>query len=188
MKNDRKSFFIKTLFLIVAITLVSYLYGFRFTPLKTIKSNIKKEANIFKTLECTWGNIYLIKESSGFKTIAVKRYGLLWKISNSCFYKNTSDSVKTIGWLDDHNYTFYAVLPKDKNITYIKIGPENDRIRKDIKKNNDIIIFHWKKPIPWNKLNGVCYDNNNKPIYKFKYPQNTTITTDDLKWYSSLRQ
>lgn len=188
MKNHRKYLFIKVTLLILAIILISYLYGFRFTPLEAIKSNLKKEDKLFRTIEYNWGKIYIIKESSGYKSMAVKKYGLLWRISNSCFYKNTSDSVKTISWLNDHSYTFYAVLPEDKNIKYIEIGSENDRIRKDIKKSNDIIIFYWEKSIPWNEFNGICYDNSNKPIYEFKYPQSTTIIIDDLKWYNSFKQ
>lgn len=176
----------KYIILIAIIIIILLGLGYRFTGLQAAKNHfeISKDAQLLGQVKYGWGNVYLFKTDKGPRTIISKRFGLLWRAKVGFHMNNSSDAISVVGWGNDKKCTVYAVEITDNNVKYIEMGPDDNRIRRYVDKENPI-IFSWDKPIPWNDFNGKAYSTNGEAIYELRYPQNVSYIkpTDDLRWF-----
>lgn len=97
------------------------------------------------------------------------------------------DNIRTIGWMNYSNnreaITILAVKSYDDEITYIEAGTDIDREKKEIRKD-ETVVFLWEKPFYIDNINPVALSRDNKPCYRYGYPEDTNIfRAEELKWY-----
>ncbi|MHB1127082.1 MAG: hypothetical protein ACYC2T_09015 [Bacillota bacterium] len=164
--------------------------GYSLTPIAAAKSNsaVGKDAVPFGEIDFVWCKVILFNTANGSRTVEVDRYGLLWHAPGVTEINNSTDIIRTVGWMSlagkQGQVMVFAVESSDPNVAYIEVGPSNERIRKEIKMVTPV-IFSWKKVIQFNDLKPVALSKEGNPLYEYKYPENKNPINapDDLKWY-----
>lgn len=173
------------------IGLFLFVNGYRFSSLEAAKLSpqISNDSKYIDELDYNTGKLYLFDSSGQYHTVVVEKDLLLWKSYSSFWTNKTSDKVQLIGWCSENNPngSVTAVFVKcfDNSVSYIEMGKDEYRIRKDIKGQKDI-IFSWNKCFPWNNLHGIAYSKDGKSLYELGYEiKDSTIHADELRWLQS---
>ncbi|WP_134701105.1 hypothetical protein [Ammoniphilus sp. YIM 78166] len=180
--------------IIFLISILLYLSGYRLDGLSAARANsfISKDSVLLDEVEYSWGKVFIFNSPEKPVTaISSKSFGFLWVSRMSVYYYPNKDLIKTIGgvsYVSDQNKatTVISVWSSDPKISYIEIGPEGNRIRKEAILNSPI-TFSWDKSFQWNDLKPQAFNKDGKVIYEYRYAKSNFIKHEDLKWYPVLQ-
>lgn len=182
-----------TFLLLVFYIFITINGSYGFTPMQAVEAFFDDEDNIeiFGEVKRDWAIVYLIDTSKGAKTVLVLRKGFLWHGSAATYFYDDvikNDLVKTNGWMslsneENKQITVFAVQVNDPRVKYIEAGLGLEREKVPILLS-ETVIFEWDKKLPWNDLGAVALDKDNRKLYRYGYPQNTSFfKSEDLRWY-----
>jgi hypothetical protein len=175
---------------IILITLFFYLGGYKLDALSAARTNsfVPKDSVLLDEVDYPWGKVFLFDSpEKPITVISFKSFGFLWVSRMSTYYFHNDDPIKTIGgvsYSDDKSRatTIISVLLNDPQISYLEIGPEGNRLRKQAALNVPI-TFSWDKSFPWNDFNAKAIDEEGKVLYEYRYAKSNYTRSEDLKWY-----
>lgn len=185
----KKHFSLISLIVVIMTLSIIYMYqiGYRFDPTSAVKArfDIGKNAVLFSNVEFQWGNICCFKTDKGSRTARVLKKGLLWRCLTAVhFEENNNDSVRTIAWNCEYGLTLIGFETDLEDIYYIEAGPEENRIRKKIKKNEPLILS-WDKAYYGHQLNAVALSKEGEILYRMgNHEYNASRKpSDDVRWF-----
>ncbi|MCR8645505.1 hypothetical protein NV379_22980 [Paenibacillus sp. N1-5-1-14] len=76
------------------------------------------------------------------------------------------------------------MLVKDPGVSYIEIGPQERRLRKEATLDKPI-TFSWDVPYQWNELTPKAFNKNGELIYEYRFAKTNVTKAEDLRWYST---
>lgn len=177
----------------VMIILIYNISGYKLTPGSAIKSDFlyEKGSKLVSSVKLDWCETRVYKIKDYYATFTATKYGFLWKAYSNSSLKGLAiqtDKLKTIGWisfsnLHNHPLTVVSIENYDKDVAYIQSDIGMTKVMKKIK-TGEIITLHWDKASPPQDLHLVALTKTYKRIYRYGYPENSTISdTKDLKWH-----
>ena len=189
-KREMEKFkFRKPLVVIILVSLLFFGVNYRFTPLAAAKAHfdVGNEAVTLGDVDFGWGKVYVFDTDSGPRSVISIKSWFLWRAPAAVHFEPSTDVIRTVGWMSYFDKkgqaTVFAVESTDPQIAFVEIGSPNERVRKEITPATPT-IFSWNRAIQSNELDPVAYSADNKPLFEYRYPKNTsTIRSEDLKWY-----
>lgn len=182
----------KILLAVIIFIVLGFWYfagNYRFTPLAAAKAHfdVGKDAVSLGDVDFGWGKVYVFDTANGPRTVISIKSWFLWRAPAAVHFEPSTDVIRTVGWMSYFDKkgqaTVFAVESTDPQIAFVEIGPPTDRVRKGIKTGSPT-IFSWNKAIQFNELGPVAFSIDNKPLFEYRYPKNTSIfRSEDLKWY-----
>jgi hypothetical protein len=175
---------------ITALIAYGYVQGIRFDAQQTANINryVDEKSVLLGEVEINSYKVFFYENEDKYRTIITEKAYFVWKNGNSFWANKNDDKVKLVGWCSmtgtesGKGVTAIPVQSYDKQVAYIEMGPEGDRLIKDVAYGKTS-IFAWDKAIRWNDLNAIAYSSSNKPLYKLGYEiVNNHINTDELRW------
>lgn len=189
--RKRKTITIACIILIVISVIYfaqAYANGKRIEAYASAQSShwIDEESILLGEVEMYPFHIFLYENEDKYRTIATKYSFPFWELGSSSWANKTDDLIKLVGWYsvtsDGEGITVVPIQCFDDNVAYIKMGDNDDRLRKEVKVG-EVVIFSWATSLRWNDLNGIAYSKDDKPLYKLGYEiENSFIKTDELRW------
>ncbi|TNJ63769.1 hypothetical protein FE784_23915 [Paenibacillus hemerocallicola] len=175
------------------VTLFFILGEYKLNALSAARANssVPKDSVLLDKVDYPWGKVFIFDSSEKpITAISFKSFGFLWVSRMSTYYFHNEDPIKTIGgtsFSDDKGRaaTVFSVLLNDPTVSYLEVGPDENRLRKKAELNEPI-TFYWDKSIPWNDYNAKAFNENGKVLYEYRYPETNYIRIEDLKWYPVL--
>ncbi|MFS0688995.1 hypothetical protein AB1K89_07120 [Sporosarcina sp. 179-K 8C2 HS] len=177
--------------LLIVITLIFFLSGYRFTALSAAKSNshLPKDAELMEQYETDSFGIFLfnIAEEERYQTVLSEKSGVFFRSSVSTDIPYSSDKIQTVGGMSvitsNGEVTLLSVISYDEEVAYIEAGVEPYVERKEVNKGERIsFLFPFSKQIDF--LYPVAFNNDDKKLYYYGYPKDTNVLlSEDLKWH-----
>jgi hypothetical protein len=137
--------------------------------------------------------VYVYENEESYQTVVTRYQFPYWNVGyrNTC-KKFPDDSVLLLGRVsmshNDDAITFLSVQNNDPKVSYIEIGPEGDRIRKQAPVG-EVLTFSWERSYRWNDENAIAYSEDGTPIYELGYDMvGNTIKTENYHWISVSEQ
>lgn len=189
--NSHKTFKIPAMgiAILLLIIIITYMLGYRFTPEQAARANswIHKDSILMGREDFGAAQVYLFENQDKYYTVIADYKFPFWRSGVNFWANKTEDKIKLVGWCSyttgGKRITVVPVQCYDENVAYIEMGPEPERLRKDIPLKQTV-IFSWEKSIPWNDLNGFAYSKDHKKLYRFGYEiKNNTINPSELRWF-----
>lgn len=193
-KQTLKWIGIGTVIILLCYSGILYETGLRLTPLEAVKANrfVGEIQNVLKEIKTNWCYLYIIETEEDFKTVLAEKHGNFWK-SNTSFY-----SLKEI--MEDTPLKMVSVMnyfkSKEQQVQLIGIWNENPKVKSIQVTREDgsqyterasleeLILFQWDNVLNPNESNVLALDENEIPLYRYGYPENTNIFRDsECKWY-----
>ncbi|KRE56814.1 hypothetical protein [Paenibacillus sp. Soil750] len=188
------------LFIIIMVSIIgwysyiNFIGGTRLTPIAAAKAHtsVGKDITVFDQVDLLWGRVYLIDTSNGERTAVVRKKGPFWFCNYVTTFdnENTSDSLRTIGWL---NYQFTGVNPpesvalisvisNDPQVAFIEVGEGDDRVKRKIEPNKPLLVW-WPKMYPGSTLKPLALSSEGQTLYEYRFAQGNITDPKTLKWY-----
>jgi hypothetical protein len=176
---------------VIIILIVGFWSGYRLDGLGAARANsfVPKDAKLIDHIDYDWGGVYIFDSpKKPITAISIKKYGLFWSSKISVYYYHNDDPIKTIGGVSLANpreqATVVCVLVNDPDVSYLEVGPQGSRLRKEASIDKPI-TFSWDAPYLWNELNPQAFNKNGELIYEYRYARTNFIKAEDLRWYST---
>ncbi|WP_432360670.1 hypothetical protein [Sporosarcina sp. UB5] len=177
--------------LLIAITLIFYISGYRFTALSAAKSNsfLPKNAELMDQYETGSSVIFLfnIAEEERYQTVLSEKSGVLFRSTVSTVIPYSTDKIQTVGGMSittrNDEATLLSVISYDEEVAYIEAGVEPYVERKEINKGERIsFLFPFSKQIDF--LYPAAFNKDGKKLYYYGYPKDTNVLkSEDFKWH-----
>lgn len=131
--------------------------------------------------------VSIYEKEDSYQVIVTRYQFPYWEVDyRTTLKKFPEDSVILLGMVsmvhNDDALSFLAVQNNDPKVSYIEIGPEGDRIRKNAPVG-EILTFSWDRPYRWNDQNAVAYSEDGTPLYELGYDMvGNTIKIENYHW------
>nr|WP_106779267.1 hypothetical protein [Lysinibacillus timonensis] len=177
--------------LLIVITFIIFISGYRFSALSAAKSNafLSEDAELMEQYNIGSSVIFLFNSDLDqvYQTVLSEKSGLFFRSSLSTYIPYSSDKIQTVGGISfttDHNEgALLSVISFDEDVAYIEAGIEPNIERKEIKKG-ERISFLYSSSQPLYSLYPVALNKEGKILYYYGYPKDSNIiSSEDLKWY-----
>lgn len=182
---------VKPITSIVIVFIIGYWSGYRFDGVSAARANsfVPKDAKLIDQVDYDWGGIYIFNSpEKPITAISIKNFGLLWSSRSSVYYYHNDDPIKTIGGASLANpkekATVISVLVADPDVSYLEIGPQGSRLRKEVTTEKPI-TFSWNSPYQLDKLTPQAFTKNGELVYEYRYTITNHTKAEDLRWYST---
>ncbi|WP_252504015.1 hypothetical protein [Sporosarcina sp. Marseille-Q4943] len=176
---------------LIVITLIFFISGYRFTALSAAKSNsfLPKDAELVEQYDTGSSVIFLfnIDEEERYQTVLVEKSGVFYRSSVSTDIPYSSDKIQTVGGMSvttrNDEATLLSVISYDEEVAYIEAGVEPNVERKEINKGQRItFLFPFSEQIDF--LYPAAFNSDGKKLYYYGYPKDThVLKSEDLKWH-----
>lgn len=177
--------------IIIALVLL-YLGGYRFTAESAVKAHsfLEKDSILVQEVPLEDRSIYIYEFEDNYRTIIPEKSLLLWRAPYSSSTKNVNDKndrVRTIGWasytFDEEQGTVMVIKVMDDNVAYIEAGPDQNRERKLVQKDQ-LVIFSWDNALFVHEILPIAYSEDGTELYRYGYPEGTTYLDDsEIRWH-----
>ncbi|MDN4608131.1 hypothetical protein [Sporosarcina highlanderae] len=177
--------------LLIVITLIFIIVGYRFTALSAAKSHtfLSKDAELMEQYDMGSTVLFLFKsdEEKRYRTVLSEKSGLFYRSSSSTYIPYSSDKIQTVGGMSvntkNDEATLLSVISYDEEVAYIEAGVEPNVERKDIKKGERIsFLFPFSEQIDF--LYPAAFNKSGKKLYYYGYPKDTNVwKSEDFKWH-----
>ena len=122
-----------------------------------------------------WGKVFVFDTANGPRTVISIKSWFLWRAPAAVHFEKSTDAIRAIGWMSYFDKrgqaTVFAVETSDPEISFIEAGPEDDRVRKEIKTGSPT-VFSWNRALRSNdELNAIAYSIDDKALYEYRYPK-----------------
>lgn len=175
----------------ILLSLIGYISGYRLDGLSAAKANtfVPKDSVLLDVVDYSWGAVYIFNSpEKPVSAISMKTLGLLWTSKTSVYHYHRDDPIKTIGGVSLGNQrekaTVISILVNDPEISYLEVGPEGKRIKKEAS-IEDLMTFSWEETFQLDRLYPQAFNKNGELLYEYRYPTTNYIKQEDLKWYST---
>jgi len=167
-----------------------YLSGYRWSAMAAARANsfIGPAAQEYAHVEYAGGTVLLFKTKEGPRTVLATRLGILWRAPDSTYFSSLKPApINTVGWMsstiNNHPITVVAVVVRSSRIKTVEVGPIGQRESQSVRLNTPL-LFSWNRMIAFNDMNPLALSHSDKPIYEYRYPQNTSVIhPSEIKWY-----
>lgn len=178
---------LSVIFLLIIV--FGYLNGYRFDGLSAARANgfVPQDSILMDQVDYNWGSVYIFdSKEKPITAISFKKVGFFWVSKVSIYYFHSEDPIKTIGGISLGNErekaTVISVVVNDPNVSYLEVGPEKDKQKKEVTLGKPI-TFSWYTPFQWNDLDPRAFSKEGKLLYEYRYAKSNYIKIEDLKWY-----
>ncbi|WP_019244608.1 MULTISPECIES: hypothetical protein [Bacillus] len=175
--------------LLIAITFIFFINGYRFTSLSAAKSNtsLAKDAELMEQYDTGSSVIFLFKSDGEeiYQTVLSEKSGVFFRSSVTTNIPYSSDKIQTVGGMSvttkNGASTLLSVISYDEEVAYIETGVEPDVERKNVNTGERIsFLFPFSEQL--NFLYPTAFNKEGKKLYYYGYPEDTNVL-EDFKWH-----
>ncbi|MBB4826243.1 hypothetical protein HNO89_003502 [Sporosarcina luteola] len=173
--------------IIVILSVIYYVSGYRLTPLAAAHSNDKelKSAKLIDVFEDPNGKYYLFQNNKKeeYRTVRVARRLFGYTSNASTWVATSQDKVQTIGGMsfkdDKWQGTLFIVKNDDTDVDSIQIETDNEIVQKKVTQG-DIVHFQLPYAKQIDHLNAKALNDKGEEIYYYGYESSYEL--NEIKW------
>ncbi|WP_274651193.1 hypothetical protein [Paenibacillus humicola] len=164
--------------------------GYKFDALSAARANsfVPSDSVLLDKVDYPWGKVFIFDSpEKPITVLSFKSFGFIWHSSMSTYNYHHDDPIQTVGeisYSDDkgRDTTVISIRVTDAQVSYLEIGPEGNRLRKEAVLHAPI-TFSWDRSFPWNDFNAKAFTKDGKVLYEYRYANSNVIRSEDFKWY-----
>lgn len=172
--------------IILVFGIFPHFLGYRVSSFSAAKYDLPKDSTLVSKLKFESSNVFIFKKDLEYLTVECSRFGPLWRQSSIQPTSNYSDDlVKTIGLFTADDKTVFVVENNDKNVELIKVG-ENDNVIKRKVGDGEVIELILDGFYPsWSELNAEALSKDGTILHEWKvshlYKSRYNVI-EELRW------